>query len=65
MVKDKKIRVDIELAEILKEISIERIKKNKDTKLRSSRRITKAIRRHPGFNDVIVPDVIDADLDNE
>lgn len=49
---DKQIRADVEFSEELEEIKLNRIKKGKDKRMRSDRRLTAAIRRHPLFRDI-------------
>jgi hypothetical protein len=63
-IRDKRTRVDEGFEELLKRISLERIKTGHDKKLRSTRRITKAMRRHPLILN-ISKDIINADLDCE
>lgn len=59
--KDKPIRVDLDFEEELNKIKIARITRGKDKKMKSDRRLTKAIRRHPSWSK-IKSDIIEADL---
>ena len=59
--RDKPIRVDLDFEEELRKIKIERLTKGKDRMPKSDRRLTKAIRRHPLWNN-IREDIIKADL---
>jgi len=58
------IRVDPQFKEILKKTAIDRIKVGKDEKIRSTRRLTLALSRHPLLNQ-IQNDIVNADLEGE
>ena len=63
MLRDRQIRVAIELDEEVKKIARKRIANGKDKKMRSTRRLTLAIVRHQLFPR-IEADIIKADLDS-
>lgn len=50
MIKDNQIRVDTRFRRELEDIKVQRIKRGFDSKLKSDRRLTAAMRRHPLFN---------------
>lgn len=60
-------RVSREFVELIKKIQIQKIKNNtaslRKRKTFSTRRITLAMTRHPVFNEIVVPDIIKADLE--
>jgi len=60
-------RVSKEFAELIKKIQVQKIKNNtsnlRKRKTFSTRRITLAMTRHPTFNEIVVPDIIKADLE--
>ena len=52
--KSKLIRSDLEFEKFLEEVKIERIKRNRDRKLLSDRRLTLALTRVPRLKDLLV-----------
>jgi hypothetical protein len=65
-IKDKNIRADLKFDLFIKEIQNERVKKGKDTinNLKSTRRITLGLVRHPLIKD-IKRDLINQELRND
>ena len=57
-------RIDKDFEKLIRTIATERIARGKDIKMKGSRRITLAMRRHPLIID-ISKDIIEADLDAE
>ncbi len=58
------MRVDEKFDRIIKEIATLRVKRDKDSRTKSSQRLTRAMARHPRMPE-IARDIIEADLEEE